>query len=64
MVSSLCMATAGFSVTTNGHVVLIFFRTILVVHMPVLRPQNPQGFASPRILGLTPTSPLYKCTAT
>ena len=54
----------GFSVTTNGHMLPIFFRTILIVHMPVLRPQNLQGFAPPRILGSTSTSPLCKCTAT
>ena len=62
--SCLRMASGGFSGTTNGHVLLIFFRTILVVHVPLLRPQNAQGSASPRILGSTITSPLCKCTAT
>ena len=60
----LRMATACFSVTTSGHMLLVFFHTIPVVHVPVLGPQNPQGSASPCILGSTTTSPLCKCTAT
>ena len=58
MFPCLHMTTADFSATTNGHVLLIFFRTILVVHVPILQPQNPQGSASPRIMGSTTTSPL------
>ena len=64
MFSCLCMATAGFGVTTHGHVLLIFLCRILVGHVPILRPQKLQGSASPRILGSVTTSPFYKCTAT
>ena len=64
MFSCLRMATACFNVTTHGDVPLIFLRTILVVHVPVLRPQKLQGSASPRILGSVTTSPFFKCTAT
>ena len=39
-------------------------RTTLVVHVPVVRPQKPQGSASPCILGSVTTSPFCKCTAT
>ena len=39
------MATASFIVTTYGHVLLIFLRTILVVHVPVPQPQ-PRPVAS------------------
>ena len=38
--SCLRMATASFNVTTHGHMLLIFLRTILVVHVPVIRPQK------------------------
>ena len=64
MFSCLRMAIASFHGTTNGHVLLMFLRTILVVHVPVVRPQKPQGSASPRILGSVITSPFCKCTAT
>ena len=57
MFSCLRMATIGFNVTTHGHVLLIFLRIILVMHVPVLRPQKPQGSASPRIPGSVTTSP-------
>ena len=64
MFSCLHMATACLNGTTQGHVILIFLRTILVVHVHVLRPQKPQGSTSPHILGSITTSPFYKCTAT
>ena len=64
MFSCLRMATACFHVTKHGHVLLIFFRQTLVVHVPILRPQNPQGSASPHILGSATLSPLCQCTAT
>ena len=64
MFSCLRMAIASFNGTTHGHVLLIFLRTILVVHVPVVRPQKPQGSASPSILGSVTTSPSGKCTAT
>ena len=63
MFSCLRMATACFTGTTHGHVLLIFFRT-LVVDVPVVRPRKPQGSASPCILGSVTTSPFFKCTAT
>ena len=64
MFSFLRVAIAGFNGPTHGHVLLIFLPTILVVHVPVVRPQKPQGSASPCILGLVTTSPFCKCTAT
>ena len=64
MFSCLRMATMCFNGNTQRHVLLIFKRTILVVYVPVLRPQKPQGSASPRILGSVTTSPFYKCTPT
>ena len=64
MLSFLRIATANFNGTTHGDVLLIFLRTILVVHAPVVRPQNPQGSASPRILGSVTTSAFCKCTTT
>ena len=60
MFSCLCMATASFNGTTQGHVLLIFLRTILVVHVPVVCPHKPQGSASPRILGSVTTSPFCR----
>ena len=62
--SFLRVAIASFNGPTHGHVLLIFLPTILVVHVPVVRPQKPQGSASPCILGLVTTSPFCKCTAT
>ena len=44
MLSCLCMATACFNGTTHGHVLLVFLRTILVVHVPVLRPRETARF--------------------
>ena len=64
MFSFLRVAIASFNGTTHGHVLLIFLPTILVVHVPVVRPQKPQGSASPCILGSVTTSPFCKCTAT
>ena len=64
MFSCLRMATAFFNVTTHGHVLLIFLRIILVVHVLVLQPQKPQGSASPGILKFVATSPFCKCGAT
>ena len=64
MFSSLCMATASFNGTRHGPVLLIFLRTILVVHVPVVRPQKPQGSASQHILGSVTTSPFCGYTAT
>ena len=64
MFSCLRMATASFNGTTHRPVLLIFLRTILVVHVPVVHPQKLQGLASPRILGSVTTSPFCKCTAT
>ena len=64
MFSFLHVAIASFNGPTHGHVLLIFLPTILVVHVPVVRTQKPQGSASPCILGLVTTSPFCKCTAT
>ena len=64
MFSCLRMAIASFNGTTHGHVLLIFLCTILVVHVPVVRPQKPQFLALPRILGSVTTSPFCKRTAT
>ena len=64
MFSCWRLATASFNGITHGHVLLIFLRTMLVVHLPILRPQKPQGSASPRILGFVTTSPFCNCAAT
>ena len=57
MFSCLCMATACFKGTTHRHVLPIFLRTILVVHVPAVGPHKPQGSASPHILGSVTTFP-------
>ena len=62
--SWLCIAIACFNGTKRGHVLLIFLHTMLVVHVPSVEPQKPQGSASPWILGSGTTSPLCKCTVT
>ena len=64
MFCCLRTAIASCNGSTHGHVLLIFLGTILVVHVLVVRPQKPQGSASPRMLGSVTTSPFYKCTAT
>ena len=64
MFSCLCVATACFNGATHGHVLLILWRTILVVHVHVLRPQKVQGLVPPHILGSVTTSPFCKRTTT
>ena len=64
MFSFLRVATASFNETTHRHELLILLRIVLVVKVPVVRPQKPQGSGSPRILGSVTTSSFCKCTAT
>ena len=62
MFSCLRMGTSSCNGTTHGHVLLIFLRTILVVHMPVVRHRNYK--VQPHVLGSVTTSAFCKGTAT